>query len=144
MQIFSRPSESAVKRLLAESGLPTADITAGHLSHFFGCGPGAELHGVVGLEPYGRVALLRSLAVEPASRGAGMGAGLLRHAERHAQGLGIGALYLLTATAEKFFERRGYSRIPREEAPEAIRRTSEFSGICPASSAFMMKRLTRE
>jgi amino-acid N-acetyltransferase len=139
--IFTHPSESAVKRLLAESGLPTADISERHLAHFFGCGSTTELLGVVGIEPLGDTALLRSLAVLAARRGSGIGSMLVEHAERFARNEGIGSLYLLTATAEKFFARRGYTRIPREDAPPAIRGTKEFSEICPLSSAFLVKHL---
>lgn len=141
MDLFSHPSESAVKRLLTESGLPTADITAAHLAHFFGCGHGSELEGVVGLELYGDVALLRSLAVAPGRRGSGLGSRLVAHAERHAQAQGAKSLYLLTTTAEAFFLRCGYARVPREDAPTAIKSTTEFSGICPVGSAFMAKSL---
>lgn len=141
MDIFTHPSESEVKRLLTESGLPTADITAQHLMHFFGCAHGLELEGVVGLELYGDVALLRSLAVAPHRRGSGLGSCLVAHAERHARDQGVNFLYLLTTTAEPFFLRLGYARIPREEAPAAIKNTKEFAGICPVNSAFMVKHL---
>lgn len=141
MDIFSRPSESGVKRLLAEAGLPTSDITARHLAHFFGFGSDNDLTGVVGLEMFGESALLRSLAVAAVYRGAGLGSRLVAHAERHARDQGVRSLYLLTTTAEAFFQRRGYSRIPREKAPTAIQGTAEFSGICPASSTFMVKHL---
>lgn len=53
MNIFANPNESSLKRLLSESGLPIADITAQHLRHFFGYGSGPELDGLVGLELYG-------------------------------------------------------------------------------------------
>jgi amino-acid N-acetyltransferase len=141
MDIFTNPDESAVKQLLSESGLPVADITAQHLQHFFGCGSGQELEGLVGLELYGEVALLRSLAVAAAHRSAGLGSRLVAHAERYAQDHGVKSLYLLTTTAESFFLRRGYIKIPREEAPAAIMSTKEFAGICPLSSAFMVKQL---
>lgn len=141
MDIISHPSESAAKRLLVESGLPAADITAHHLQHFFFCGPGPDLEGLVGLELYGEVALLRSLVVAPNQRGSGLGSRLVEHAEHYARDRGVKSLYLLTMTAEAFFLRRGYARLPRENAPEAIRNTKEFSGICPLSSAFMVKRL---
>jgi amino-acid N-acetyltransferase len=142
MEIFANPNESSVKQLLSEANLPTADITAQHLTHFFGCGHGSGLEGVVGFELYGDTALLRSLAVAPGRRGAGLGSRLAAHAERHAQDQGVKSLYLLTTTAEQFFLRRGYARIPRESAPAAIKGTREFSGICPVSSAFMVKALT--
>jgi amino-acid N-acetyltransferase len=141
MDIFAKPNEAAVKKLLSESSLPIEDITAQHLKHFFGCGSGLELEGLVGLELYGEVALLRSLAVASSRRGSGVGSGLVAHAELHAREQGVQSLYLLTTTAEKFFLRRGYARIPRDEAPAAIKGTKEFSGICPTSSAFMVKYL---
>ena len=50
MDIFANPNEPAVEQLLSESGLPIEDITAQHLHHFFGCGSGPELEGVIGLE----------------------------------------------------------------------------------------------
>jgi amino-acid N-acetyltransferase len=141
MDIFANPDESAVKQLLSESGLPIEDITAQYLQDFFGCGSGLELDGLVGLELYGEVALLRSLAVASSRRGTGVGSRLVAHAERHARDQGVQSLYLLTTTAEAFFTRRGYARVPREKAPAAIKGTKEFSGICPESSAFMVKQL---
>jgi amino-acid N-acetyltransferase len=141
MDIFAKPNEAAVKQLLSESGLPIEDITAQHLQDFFGCGSGLELEGLVGLELFGEVALLRSLAVASSRRGSGVGSGLVAHAERHAKDQGVKSLYLLTTAAEKFFLRRGYTRIPREDAPAAIKGTKEFSGICPVSSVFMVKKL---
>ena len=126
MDIFAKPNEAAVKQLLSESGLPIEDITAQHLQHFFGCGSGPELEGVIGLELYGDVALLRSLAVASSRRGTGVGSGLVAHAERHARDQGVQSLYLLTTTAETFFMRRGYARIPRDEAPAAIKGTKRI------------------
>jgi amino-acid N-acetyltransferase len=142
MEITTKPDEAAVKRLLAESGLPTADITAGHLEHFFGCSENDDLAAVVGLELYGAVGLLRSLAVAAPGRGRGVGKRLVAHAERYACARGVGALYLLTTTAEAFFQRLGYERVPRDAVPEAIKATREYAGICPASSAVMARRLT--
>jgi amino-acid N-acetyltransferase len=55
--------------------------------------------------------------------------------------MGVEVVYLLTTTAESFFAHRGYRRIERSQAPESIRSTREFSEICPASSAFMSKRM---
>jgi len=141
MDIFAKPNEAAVKQLLSESGLPISDITTQHLQHFFGCGSILGLEGVIGLELFGEAALLRSLAVASSRRVSGVGSALVAHAERHARDQGVQSLYLLTTTAEKFFLRRGYTRIPREAAPASIQGTKEFSGICPASSAFMVKQL---
>jgi amino-acid N-acetyltransferase len=74
-------------------------------------------------------------------RSTGLGSALVGHVEAHAAKHDVGTLYLLTMTAEDFFARRGYHRIDRTVAPAAIRSTREFAGLCPASSAFMFKRL---
>lgn len=142
MGIFSHPPETEVRRLLAESGLTTADLADHLLPHFFGCGPRDAMSGVVGIEPFGETALLRSLAVVPSHRRAGLGSRLVAHAEHYAAGLGVRSLYLLTITAEVFFRRHGYVRINRTEAPPAIRATREFSDLCPSSSTLMVKPLT--
>jgi len=63
------------------------------------------------------------------------------HAEQYAAAHHVRALYLLTSTAESYFERRGYRRIDRAEAPPSIQATREFASLCPASCAFMFKRL---
>ena len=95
----------------------------------------------MGLEGYGTVALLRSLAVAPAWQGQGLGSALVAHAEQAARQRGLAALYLLTPTAEAFFARRGDVHIPREAAPPLLHRTAEFAALCPASAACLMKAL---
>ena len=131
----------AVRRLLGEAQLPTADLTEAHLESFLGRGTGAAPDAVVGLEIYPPVALLRSLAVKVDARGHGLGSALLADAERYARERDVKEIYLLTATAEEFFANAGYERVPRDSAPAAIRATQEFSSLCPASSALMRKRL---
>jgi amino-acid N-acetyltransferase len=141
MNIFAHPSKESVLRILTDAKLPTSDITEEKLGCFFGCGPELEPEGVVGIEVYGEFALLRSLAVVPARQGAGRGAALVERAEQSALRRGVRSVYLLTTTAETFFERLGYAFLSRDEAPLPIRNNKEFSSICPASSAFMVKHL---
>jgi len=142
LQIFKNPDEHVVKRLLSDAELPTADLTPAHMDHFFGCGARDAVEGVVGLELFGRTALLRSLAVAVPARGCGLGKQLVAEAESYAREQGVEALYLLTTTAERFFDRLGYRRIAREAVPDSIKATPEYAGICPASSAVMCKRLS--
>lgn len=139
--IFANPPLASVVRLLNEAGLPTADLTNAHLEAFFGIGSPDALDGVVGLDLNGDVALLRSLAVNPTHRSRGLGKSLVVAAERYARSQGVNELYLLTNTAERFFQRLGYSLADRNSAPESIRQTREFASLCPASAAFMAKRL---
>lgn len=128
-----------VRALLQANQLPVSDLT--DRIQLLGIWREERLVGVVGLEPYGDVGLLRSLAVDGSVRGTGLGGRLVDTLEAMAAGEGVGSLYLLTETAERFFEKRGYRCVPRESAPAAIRGTTEFSSICPASSAFMRKEL---
>jgi amino-acid N-acetyltransferase len=139
--ISRRPSLVVVRAMLASANLPTSDLTEEHCEHFFFAGNAASPTGVVGIEAFGAVGLLRSLAVIPSARGNGAGTALVNHAEEYARARGIRSLYLLTTTAEPFFSARGYSNTARDQAPEAIRSTAEFADICPASSAFMSKRV---
>jgi amino-acid N-acetyltransferase len=125
--------------LLQQAGLPIEDLTEERLEEFFVAGDPAAPLGMVGLElspPYG---LLRSLVVEPRARSGGLGSRLLAHAEAHARSRGVRSLYLLTTTAEAFFAARGYSRADRSTAPASIQSSAEFSALCPASAAFMVK-----
>jgi amino-acid N-acetyltransferase len=141
LRISGKPTLQAAARLLEQAELPTADLTEAHCESFFFAGSPSQPTGLVGLEIFGDVALLRSLVVTPERRGTGEGSALLEHAENAARARGVRALYLLTTTAERFFAKHGYARAPREAAPPAIRATREFAGICPASSAFMSRVL---
>ena len=135
------PGRLEVARLLESAALPTCDLTDEHMKDFFYAGPAAAPVGIVGVQLYGADALLRSLVVDASHRARGLGQRLVEHAERHARRRGAATVYLLTTTAESFFSSRGYVVTPRDHAPPAIRSTTEFAGLCPASSAFMSKRL---
>jgi amino-acid N-acetyltransferase len=142
VHIFPSPPERRVRELLHAAALPAADLTAIHLEHFFGCGDEHAPQGVVGVELDGANALLRSLAVAESARGRGCGKALVDSAERHAREHGARRMFLLTTTAEEFFESLGYARIARDEVPETIRATQEFAALCPVSAAVMAKDLS--
>jgi amino-acid N-acetyltransferase len=127
--------------LLRAEQLPTEDLTDAHMDHFFYAGERAAPTALVGIEILGHDALLRSLAVASEYRSNGLGRALVAQAEEHARTLGIERIYLLTTTAGKFFSSLGYTDEDRMKAPVAIRETREFSGLCPASSQFMIKTL---
>lgn len=93
------------------------------------------------LEPYGRYALLRSVAVSDELRGHGLGARITEAILKRAAELGLDAVYLLTTTAPGFFARLGFEELPRSAVPEAIAGSLEFSSICPASAVAMVRSL---
>lgn len=95
-----------------------------------------------GLEVHGADGLLRSLVVDSAWRGRGLGAALTEALLERARSERLGAVYLLTDTAEGYFPRHGFERIAREAASEEVRRSVEFTTLCPSSSVVMVKRLS--
>lgn len=131
--------DSEAEALLQSGGLPVSDLRETPSLELFGLRTDGHLVGVVGVERYGEVALLRSLAVDATHRSSGFGQALVRHAERRAAQQGVKTCYLLTTTAADFFARLGYEVTPRADAPAAIAGTSQFSGLCPASSTFMRR-----
>ena len=141
MNRFFHPQREDVHRLLDANALPTADLEELDLNDFLACGDASDPEGVVGLEVYERAALLRSLVVSERVRKSGCGSQLVGAAEELARERGVHTIYLLTTTAVAFFERHGYRRLERETAPEAIRKTREFSSLCPDDATFMAKPL---
>lgn len=136
-----RPADSAVLPLLVDAGLPTDDLVAGHRVSFLAEGPPNDPNGVIGLERFGPVGLLRSLAVSAGARGRGLGRTLVFAMEDKARASGVADLYLLTTTADGFFSRLGYERIRRDQAPEVIASTAQFSALCPSSAVVMKKAI---
>ena len=140
MHIISPTSLEEITQLLAECGLPFTDIPAA-APLFFGIRENGALAAAVGLELYPPSGLLRSLCVRPAFRHRGYARKLVAFAEAEAAARGIERLYLLTEIAAEFFNQLGYTATPRETAPPAIRATTQFSGLCPASSALLAKSI---
>lgn len=123
--------------LLTQANLPSADIDQHTLLYLFWNDDNPI--GTAGLEVFGDCALLRSVSVVPQEQGRGYGIVLSNAIENIAREKGIHCLYLLTTTAKDFFQKQGYQLITREETPQAIKQTAEFSSLCPASAAVMKK-----
>ncbi|MDX9895348.1 arsenic resistance N-acetyltransferase ArsN2 [Desulfofustis limnaeus] len=130
-----------MEALLREAGLPTSDLSFCPHLELLGVRESGQLLGLVGVERYKEVGLLRSLVVAETHRGQGYGAFLVSQAESLACRNGIQRLYVLTVSAADFFTRLGYQVTDRRQAPEAIRVTTEFSHLCPYSSILMSKGL---
>ena len=129
----------AIRWLLDVEFLPSADIDEDALAHFLVCRDEIGVAGAVGLEVYGEVALLRSLVVTEKHLGCGLGRRLVAGVEELATEMDVRAIYLLTTTAESFFEYLGYKRVARDSVPEAIRSTREFASLCPVTAVVMVK-----
>lgn len=134
----AEPSDApTILSLLEARGLITADLAATDWSHFFVYLIHGKIVGIIGVEIFPTIGLLRSLAVAPDHQGRQIGTGLMHTVISHAQTLGLTTLYLLTTTAPNFFERFGFTAINRDETPSAIKATAEFSQLCPAEAVVM-------
>ncbi len=139
--LASEKDEPAIRALLTNAGLPTDDLTPAHFLNFFIARASGIVVGCVGLEAFGQVALLRSLAVAHSRRGKGIARRLIAEIERLGRQLGVKRVFLLTTTAGAFFERRGYTSISRRAAPSEIQRTPEFTSLCPDSAVLLSRVL---
>jgi len=133
-------SLETVCRLLSNSGLPVADVEA-HIGAYTLAKSAGQVAGTVGLERYGRLALLRSLCVTPSFRSRGIGAALVSTVESLAAEQGVQHLYLLTTGATEYFANLGFASLPRDEVPDEIRRTAQFSALCPSTAVCMRKAI---
>ena len=125
--------------LLRQEKLPDNGVVE-QFGHYLVVRDDARVIGVCGVEVHGVYGLLRSVAVDPGYREGGAGDCLVRGAlELASEKLRLQALYLMTTTAERYFERYGFHACPREEAPAEIRASWEFRTGCP-ESAVLMKR----
>ena len=125
---------------LRDAGLPASDLAEPN-RRFYRFDDDRGLIGYGGVEGTGSDRLLRSLIVTSSRRRNGLGGTLLTALERTAAADGTLALYLLTTTAERFFQRHGYVIADRTDAPAAITCSAEFRSLCPASATFLSKRI---
>jgi amino-acid N-acetyltransferase len=136
----SQNSFSAAIALLKKNSLPTEDIDPG--KQLFVVEEGDNVVATVAVEYNYNDALLRSLSVSKEKRKSGIGAELVEFIEGYVQKQGVQRMYLLTTTAATFFSKRGYATIDRDNVPEFIKNTKEYSAICSSSSTVMKKELS--
>lgn len=120
-------------------GLPTADLDQPGRVFFRFMEAGRTL-GYGGLEGGEPDMLLRSVAAD--APGQADGGRIVAALEREAAALGATKLHLLTNTAARFFQARGYTAADRATAPEPIRDCEQFRSLCPASAAYLVKPLS--
>lgn len=133
----------ALMALMERTHLPT-DGLGSHLDAAFVARAGDRVVGSAAIEIYADGGLLRSVAVDADSRGAGLGARLTGAAIEEARRRALPALYLLTTTADRFFPRFGFERITRDEVPPSVQESIEFREACPASATVMRLRFVAE
>jgi len=133
--------EKYIEQLLSEADLPYNDF-ANHINDFLLASMDDILIGVIGIEILGEFGLLRSLAISHSKRNQGIGKLLCEKMIAYASLQGIKKLFLLTMTAESFFENLGFKKVVRENVAEEIKNTEEFKNVCPVSAVCMVYKIS--
>lgn len=136
---LTNPERNLAIELLQQQHLPVSDLDDDKLLYLLV--KDEKVIGTAGLEIFEDCALLRSVSVIKEEQGKGYGKVINREIENYAKESGITCLYLLTTTAKDFFDGQGYCAINREDSPDALKQTSEFTSLCPASAVVMKKRI---
>lgn len=129
-----------VATLLQSANLPL-DGAHDHFRNFVVATRDDEIVGCAGLERYGGVGLLRSVAVTEALRGTGLGKQLTQQVLDQARANGVKQVILLTETAPAFFPKFGFQTITRAEVPAPALESVEFKTACCESAVVMTVRL---
>lgn len=131
----------AVEDLLTKSNLPVSGVDD-LMDSFIVAERDGRVMGAAGVERAGEYGLLRSVVVDPAARGRGVGRALVERVTAESEENGVRELYLLTTSAEKYFSTHGFTKMTRDAAPKEIQNTAEFTDLCP-SSAVVMRRVRK-
>lgn len=128
-----------IANLLDECKLPHSDIVPGK-QNFIIAEIDRKIIGCAGFEAYNESGLFRSLGVKPIHREMKIGKDLLSKVIDLSKENNVNQLYLLTTTADEYFKKSGWEVINRNEVPDDILATTEFSSICPSTAICMMYR----
>jgi amino-acid N-acetyltransferase len=117
----SRTDLNEIQRLLSQHNLPTADINENSVQFFVG-ESGCEIYGVIGLEKYDNIGLLRSLVVKESYKGQNLGLKLVNYLFEFGNRRAIQELFLLTDTAVDYFKKIGFVEIEKESTPKKLKK----------------------
>jgi len=129
-----------IKHLLESETLPSNDIHE-HLKNIIIAEEKGIIIGLGAIEKYNKIGLFRSLVVSKERRREKIGRAIYQHIEDLSQLMEMQNLYLLTETASEYFKKLGFVEITRDEAPDEIKNTKQFSSLCPASAIVMRKTI---
>ncbi|HET7234650.1 MAG TPA: arsenic resistance N-acetyltransferase ArsN2 [Longimicrobium sp.] len=140
-----RPASAAdqdeVERLLRATKLPPDGLDEQFGETYAVAVADGRIVGAAGVEVYGGAGLLRSVAVDPAWQGRGLGAALTRERLAWAEARGLDSVYLMTNTAADYFPKLGFTPVPRDNVPEGIRDSLQFATVCPSTANVLMLKL---
>ncbi len=133
---------AAIITLLQQNKLPIEDIADGQ-QQFWLVKDGESIAGAIGIEVYGNYGLLRSMATDEAYRNKGIAAILIDGLFEFARKQKLTAIYLLTETAKKYFEKKGFVTVKRDDVPVELKQSKEFTHLCPSTAIVMKKDIPK-
>lgn len=125
-----------LESILKKSKLPYEDCKY-HLNNFVLMESDKEIVAIGGSEMFGDIALLRSITVLKQYQGNGLGNSIFFKIKKDLIVRGVKTIYLLTETAEEYFRALGFEQTSRDIVPQQIKKTKQFSTLCPSSAVVM-------
>ena len=129
----------SIKNLLQKLDLVHQEIEK-YIEDFIVLKTGNKLIGCAGLEIYDEIGLLRSVAIDRDFQGKGLGKKLVKEILKYADKKEIVDLYLLTNSAEKFFEKHGFNIVSRTDVDPQIKQTYEYTTGCEETASVMIRK----
>ena len=114
--------------LIASANLPPAFVEE-YLEGFIAAERSGEIVACGGVEMYSDSAVIRSVVVDEAARGLGLGRGLAELLMTHARDAGATDLYLFTADALPFWQQCGFVEVTLEDWQDAPRACWQYQFI---------------
>ena len=125
---------------LQKFNLPTSDLPT-DVSGFTLALDEGQIVGSAGMELMGENGLLRSVAVAETHRNQNLGQRLFVAALDYARMHEVREVYLITNSAERYFEKNGFQVIERSQIPAEFAQTAQFAGLCPSTAVVMKMEL---
>ncbi|MGB5708977.1 MAG: GNAT family N-acetyltransferase [Arenicellales bacterium] len=131
-----------LRQLLDQFGLPSSDVETAEWFKLLGINDAGRLVSAAGLEHCDGSLLLRSVVTDPAFQGKGMAAEIVSTLNLAAKKTGYEEIWMLTIDADRYFSHHhDFHVVTRSDAPEGIRCSAQFRGLCPADAILMRRRL---
>ena len=135
-EIKTQAAFETFRNLIASADLPTQDLDF-EKQILLGYYDNDTLMATGGLEVFGNDAILRSLTVKLGSRNKSLGSTIVDDLLAKAKDNEVATIYLLTENANGFFKKKGFVEVNREDAPDTVKTSQEFSVICGESAVCM-------
>jgi N-acetylglutamate synthase-like GNAT family acetyltransferase len=117
----------AITALLVAAHLPAVELKE-HIDHFVVAERGGQLIGCGGIEIYPNctAGLVRSMAIDEALRGGGLGTRILEWVMEHGRAAGLDDFFLFTVDARDFYVPFGFADVSLDEFPEPMRQSAQY------------------